>query len=155
MLLIHGAGYHYRNETYLFPGRSGAGKSTITRLLGKKDALSDELTLLHLDETGIIAYSTPFWGELQQGGKYTLSGKLKGIFTLRHGKTLSVIPSDFVSILRALLITTLFFAETPSFMKRLLRVSETIARSVDGFEMTFPKNASRINLLKSMHEALA
>jgi hypothetical protein len=59
--LLHAAGIIHNGGAYLFPGHSGAGKTTIARLSGSNIILNDDLVLILPEVNRWIAVSTPFW----------------------------------------------------------------------------------------------
>jgi hypothetical protein len=84
--LTHAAGWRLEGQGFIFPGKSGAGKSTISRLLSSKrnwQGLSDDRVVVRQMAQGIECFGTPWPGE---GGHAINSGvSLSGIFFLRHG----------------------------------------------------------------------
>ena len=64
-LLVHAASLVRAGRAYLFPGRSGAGKTTLARLSTDVLLLSDEVSLVRDGR----CHGTPFWGELGRGGR--------------------------------------------------------------------------------------
>ncbi len=59
--LIHGAGIAVKDRGYLFTGPSGAGKTTISRILMDSSiVLSDEAIAVRKEDGRYMAYATPF-----------------------------------------------------------------------------------------------
>jgi hypothetical protein len=83
--LVHAAGWRLDDRGFIFPGKSGAGKSTISRLLSSKghwQGLSDDRVVVRKMAQDIQCFGTPWPGE---GGHAINSGViLSGIFFLRH-----------------------------------------------------------------------
>ncbi len=85
--VIHSAGINFFDRTCLFPGISGAGKSTISRLCaGKRDMeiLSDDRIIVKQDDDGFRAYGTPWSGEA--GIAVNRSAPLAAVFFLKKGE---------------------------------------------------------------------
>jgi hypothetical protein len=62
-LLLHSAGVRRDGHGYIFPGRSGTGKSTIAGLAtAREEVLSDEMVLVRPTAGGYRVHSTPFFG---------------------------------------------------------------------------------------------
>jgi hypothetical protein len=62
-LLLHAAGVALGGRAYAFCGPSGAGKTTVARLLQDRgDLFGDENMVLRLTPAGVELLSTPFWG---------------------------------------------------------------------------------------------
>jgi hypothetical protein len=101
---IHGCAIvDERGRAYLFPGQSGAGKSTIavlwTEHMQAKDAaatharvtlLSDERVVLRTDRDPIAVFGTPWHGDARSASP--LSGELAGVFFLTHAPANRITP---------------------------------------------------------------
>ncbi len=86
-VLIHAAGAIVNKRGYLFAGASGAGKSTISKLLMQHDfveLLNDDRIILEKSEEGFLIHGTPWPGEA--GIAVNKSAPLNGLFFLQHGK---------------------------------------------------------------------
>lgn len=135
--LLHSAGYYHNGGTYLFAGVSGRGKSTITKILGIENALSDELVFIHKTGKNLIASGTPFWGELAPGTSNVLQGPLRGIFFLRHDTKLSKIKISHGEVVKRILSSTLFFSKEPKLINTLLSLAEIVAQKIPCHELSF------------------
>jgi len=62
---IHSAAARHNDQCTIFPGRSGAGKTTLMRKIRKHTIMTDEFTLVARSKNGWHVYSTPFRGELE------------------------------------------------------------------------------------------
>lgn len=87
-LLIHAAGIGIKEKGYIFAGRSGAGKTTLSRQFaeqGHTDMLSDDRVLVRKVGDAYRVFGTPWPGE----GKVSVNRgiPLGGIFFLKHGDT--------------------------------------------------------------------
>jgi hypothetical protein len=153
ILLVHGAATNYKGKAYLFAGISGKGKSTITKKLGLKPALSDELTLLSINRAGqLFAHSTPFWGELAQPpDNKPASCPLKTIYFLSHGKRLCSMPLSPGEAFKSLLSTVLFFSVNKKTINCLIDTAMAVALSVPAAKLEFSlkdNNKDICNLLE-------
>lgn len=63
-LMVHASGIAYESNAFLFPGVSGAGKSTIAGSMPENMIMGDEITGITVGET-LSAWSTPFSGSLE------------------------------------------------------------------------------------------
>lgn len=95
-LLFHGSVIAVDGEGYLFTAKSGTGKSTHTRLwreyFGERAVMvNDDKPLLHITDSGVTAYGTPW------DGKHRLSTNiavpLKDIFLLERDTTNHIEPA--------------------------------------------------------------
>ena len=82
-VVLHSAGLVFDEQAYIFVGRSGAGKTTLTRKAHPEGArvLSDDLNLVLPSDDGFDAFAVPFSGEFgrtveQPGGspRYPVAG---------------------------------------------------------------------------------
>lgn len=83
--LLHGAGIQRGNEGYVFFGPSGSGKSTIARLSKKHLILSDELVIIHKNNSDFVVHGTPFWGDFERCGQKSCA-KLSHLYFLKKAK---------------------------------------------------------------------
>jgi energy-coupling factor transporter ATP-binding protein EcfA2 len=85
-ILSHGCGLIKGNKTFVFMGDSGAGKTTISKILNRNglSILSDDRIIIRKKRNSFFSYGTPWAGE----GKFFSSktAPLDGIFFLYHGK---------------------------------------------------------------------
>ncbi len=87
-LLLHGCAVARAGRGVLFLGESGAGKSTIARLIhraGRGEILSDDRAVVRPDgRGGFLLYGTPWHGE----AAFAAAGgvPLAALFLLRHGR---------------------------------------------------------------------
>ncbi|WP_322551830.1 hypothetical protein AAB109_05755 [Priestia megaterium] len=63
-LLIHSSCAIEKEKAHLFAGSSGAGKSTCAQLSAPRPILSDEATLVKIEENQITVFNSPFRSEL-------------------------------------------------------------------------------------------
>lgn len=92
-MLVHCAGMRIGGKIYLFVGRSGAGKSTISNCIADcqgVEVLSDDRMILRRKCEETVAYGTPWPGDA--GFARNESGSLAGIFFLEHGKENQMVP---------------------------------------------------------------
>jgi hypothetical protein len=68
-MLIHGCGLRHAAIGVIFPGASGAGKTTLARKApDADDVLSDEIVAVRQLDDGWRVFGTPFWGDFARGG---------------------------------------------------------------------------------------
>ncbi|GAC1630969.1 MAG: hypothetical protein NVS9B14_02220 [Candidatus Acidiferrum sp.] len=79
--LLHAATVLHSGKAYVFFGRSGAGKSTVSGLSPRGSVLTDEISLLKFVDGEWRAFGTPFWGEFRADGQNT-SAPIAGFFKL-------------------------------------------------------------------------
>ena len=85
-ILFHGSVVSVDGEGYLFTAKSGTGKSTHTRLwreyFGERAVMvNDDKPLLHITDSGVVAYGTPYNGKHRIGSNISVSLKAICILT--------------------------------------------------------------------------
>ena len=147
-ILLHSAGISHNGHILLFGGVSGSGKSTITRILGKNIALSDELTLIYRSNGALRGASTPFWGELKKDCGQRFDGPLKGIYFISRGERLAAQKMTPAAAVKRILACTLFFSREPAHVNKLLETAEKAARDVAVYSLKFSLKTTREEILK-------
>lgn len=82
--LFHGCGVVAREKGYLFTGPSGAGKTTVAKLAGRRTVLNDEVVLLRNGEGEFWLSGTPLLGRLNK--KANGWHRLRAVLMLAHGE---------------------------------------------------------------------
>ena len=97
--LLHSAGLVFNQQAYIFVGRSGVGKTTLTRKAHAVGAtvLSDDINLIMPSFAGFDAYKVPFTGEFGRTVDHLNVAKsfpLKAVVLLQQGES---IEADFAT----------------------------------------------------------
>lgn len=133
--LVHASGLIKNGVGYIFPGKSGAGKTTITQFSPDATLLSDDLPLVKIRDTPLI-YDTPFWGGLAVAGEKT-SATLAGIYFPIKDKENYVQRLTPKKVLEKLLPNAVFFFKNEEFSKQLFKLCFDFATNVPGYELHF------------------
>jgi len=130
-LLVHGAGMVVEGQGYLFVGRSGAGKSTISDLLRQNlpgaQLLNDDRIIVRKQAEGWRLYGTPWSGRLETC--HAGEAPLRGIFRLRHApenRTTPMTPAESAETL--LTVCSIPWYDRPV-MDALLPLVEQLAKN--------------------------
>lgn len=109
-LLLHASSAIRNRRSYVFFGRSGAGKSTMVGM-APPDAtvLSEEISYVRRDTGGYAGCGTPFTGELNRRGD-NVEAPLAAAYLLVQGDAHRIEPLRSADALRALLQCVLCFA---------------------------------------------
>jgi hypothetical protein len=150
-VIIHGAGFVNNNRSYIFPGRSGRGKSTLIRILGKDKALTDELVCVYLKNRAYYAASTPYWGELKKGTGKTYISPLKAVLCPGHGNRVFATRLPNNETLKQLLRTVLFFSKDTPRMNKLLTFLHALSLKIPAGTLWFKKNSSKTQILSILN----
>lgn len=87
-LILHSSGVVHEGKAFLFSGKSGAGKSTASRLLAEDTSftvLHDDMVAIARTKEGFHAWSTPLSGEMP--ASYSMGAPLQAVFFLKHDQT--------------------------------------------------------------------
>lgn len=137
-LLVHAASLARDGRGYLFPGVSGAGKTTLTRLSPEATLLSDELSIVTTGDD-LALHGTPFWGELARAGA-PASAPLAGIYFPRQASRHAVTPLGERAALRRLLPTVMAFAREPDVVARVFDLAADLVARVPCFVLDFRRD---------------
>lgn len=112
-VMLHSAGLVFDGLAYLFVGRSGAGKTTLTRKAFAAGAtiLSDDINLLLPSEGGLRAHALPFMGDFGLlSGDQMASGSFPvvAIALLQQGDRLQIEENNAADSLARLLVGSPF-----------------------------------------------
>lgn len=148
-LLLHGCGFSQGGCGFLFLGESGAGKSTIARLLAEERAgeiVSDDRVILRSDgRGGFLLYGTPWHGEARfatRGGV-----PLAAAFLLRHGPAHRKIPLSRPAAVSGLLQCSFPPLWDRQAMAETLRRFDALAERVPFFVLEFLPDPGVVELL--------
>jgi len=134
-LLLHAAGALWEGKAAVFPGRSGSGKSTISRLVPRASLLSDEIILLYRKGTRWMAQGTPFTGESPV--HHNASGPLGRLVFLRKSARWDRQDIERPDAARRLLRCTLFFGRNDPDYARLLDIVRRLVGDVSASLLHF------------------
>jgi hypothetical protein len=135
-LVVHAASLVRGGRAYLFPGRSGAGKTTVARLSPEATLLGDEIAIV---EAAGACHGSPFWGELARPGD-NVRAPLAGIYFLEQAGHHAATPLSPRQALTRLLPTVLFFAADPALTARVLEVAGRLVDTVPSYRLAFRRD---------------
>lgn len=146
--IIHSSGWLHDGRALLFPGVSGAGKSTIARLIKGATGdtfLSDDRVVLSKQGSKIMASGTPWAGE--EGDALNMSAPLQGLFFIEKGTANYIKPLSPIESIRRLMpvLTVPWYDEVR--VIRMMDFCDHLLKSVPVFSLTFTKNKALIDLL--------
>jgi hypothetical protein len=143
-LFIHSAAVATDSYAVVFPGKSGSGKTTVSRLCTHRTVLNDEIVCVAVDSGNTVrVFGTPFWGEMGTGPVYAASYPVREIRFLRKSrrKTHSVsIPR--ADALNLLLQCCCIFVEDPAYTQEVLELAARIIESVPSVTFYFTRHSS-------------
>ena len=152
-VLVHAAAMVAEEQALLFPGVSGAGKSTMTRSLTKDGwaaLLSDDRVLLREASGGYLAYGTPWPGEA--GVARNLVAPLRVILFPARAATTRFTALEPRQALERLLPATSLLWHEPELLQLQLQLLERLLRSVPAFELAWsPERGVLTDVLEFLH----
>jgi len=141
-MLVHGCGLRHAEVGYVFPGQSGAGKTTLARKApDADDVLSDELCALRRTDDGWRVYGTPFWGDFERGGISMLGRPLRALAFLAQAPngSVTVTPITPAEASLKLLGCFLAFADDPATVEENLALAVRMCTDVRSVEASLTK----------------
>lgn len=134
--LIHAASLIKKGAGFLFPGKSGTGKTTITRLSTDSIPLSDEVSLIKMVNGKYHAFGTPFWNKLTITGENTHI-PLKHIYLPKKDKRNYKKSVSPVKTLEGLIPNVLFFLDDDKFKMQLFDICYDFATTIPAYDLHF------------------
>jgi hypothetical protein len=135
--LMHASSAIRNGRAFLFPGVSGAGKTTIARLAPPDAALlTDEISYVIPQDGAYFGMGTPFFGELARVGE-NLRAPIECVYLLAKGPVNKIEPVVGAEAVRGLLGNILFFARDPEFVKLVFDAAVDFGGRVPIRRLTF------------------
>jgi hypothetical protein len=148
--LIHAAGAIINGRGLLFPGRSGAGKSTITRQFAtaKRDfeLLSDDRIIVRKIDDAYTMFGTPWPGEA--GIAKNTSHPLHGIAFIHHGTKNEIKEIDPKIALKQLLPVVSIPWYDEAIMLMIVDFCEGLVTTIPTYELHFKPDVEIANFLE-------
>lgn len=150
--LIHSAGVTDGESGFLLLGRSGAGKTTASRLCLAQGAtvLSDDLNAVRLDTGGVQLEKLPFTGDLGDRGPAAVTVPLRALVRLAKGTREDLRPLSPAAALAGLVAAAPYVNRDPWRQEALLGLLERLARRVPAYELTFSLTGDPWAILRSI-----
>jgi hypothetical protein len=137
-LLMHASSVVRQGRACIFPGQSGAGKTTIVRNSTGLSILTDEMSAVQTAANGAppLAYGTPFYGDWNQVGE-KLTAPVKGFyFPVQDGEHRAVPISPGETLTRLLPRIVIFTTWQPR-IERILDLAVQLAERAPGYLLHF------------------
>ncbi len=145
---IHSCAADFNGKGYLFPGRSGAGKSTISRIFQSRDraVLSDDRIIVRKIRDSFMCFGTPWAGDAEMAENRSLP--LHGIFFILHGnedRAEEIAPKEAFE--RLMPVTSIPWYDE-KVMPDLLSFCEDLVMNVPAYDLHFRPGAEVVDLLE-------
>ena len=135
-LLLHASSVVSAGRAFLFPGPSGAGKTTLARLALPRDVLSDEISAVRPVGGRYTCFPTPFWGEMKPRPP-VLPAPLLAIGLPRKADSTKLAPISRARSLERLLGCALSFGATADEKRAVIDSAAALAERVLSFDVHF------------------
>jgi hypothetical protein len=152
--LLHAAGIDIHGRGYIFPGKSGAGKSTITGQLAVRKnigLLSDDRIVVRKIDGAFKAYGTPWPGEA--GIAVNKSVPLSGIFFINHASSNRIKEITPKQALRRLLPVTSIPWYDREIMSEILTFCEDLILNVPIYDLHFKPTVEVVDVFEQFVSA--
>ena len=139
-LLLHACGAERDGSLLLFTGPSGAGKTTVARLLESRGAriLSDDRIALRLEDGVLMGHGTPWHGEAPLSE--ARGARVAGIHAIRHAPEVLAEPLAGVGAASAVLRNAFLPAHDPAGAAAALDFTARLVERVPVIRLGFPKD---------------
>ncbi|HEY6477861.1 MAG TPA: hypothetical protein VI456_14895, partial [Polyangia bacterium] len=150
-MLIHGCGLRHAAVGVVFPGVSGAGKTTLARKApDADDVLSDELVAVRRLDDGWRVFGTPFWGDFARGGISMRSWPLRTVGFLNQAREVAMTPITSSDATLRLLGCFLSFATDRVSVTRSLEVAVQLCAEVRSVEANLTRAAPTATVFRKL-----
>jgi hypothetical protein len=150
-MLIHGCGLRHAAVGVIFPGVSGAGKTTLARKApDADDVLSDEIVAVRRLDDGWRVFGTPFWGDFARGGISMRSWPLRTVGFLHQAREVAMTPITSSDATLRLLGCFLAFATDRASVERNLAVAVQLCADVRSVEAGLTRAAPTATVFRKL-----
>ncbi len=138
-LLVHSSCVMEAGKAYLFAGHSGAGKSTVAWLSLPRQVLSDEATILKVEEGRVTVFDSPFRSGLEM--PYHGDGcELAAIQFLRQSPEIKRIVLGKSAAMMELFGKIFYWPHMPSDTVKIMKLFQHLIANIPAYELYFQKN---------------
>ncbi len=138
---IHASSVVKNDKAYIFPGKSGAGKTTIAWLSQDATFLGDDVSIVRKMGEEFIAYGSPFCGSFGvSGGK--ISKPIIGSFFPVKSKENYVVKLSAKDALRKLLPNILLFGQDQYSKTKAFDLAYEFVSSISNYNLHFLRDLS-------------
>lgn len=147
--IVHSCGVVIDGQGFMFAGRSGAGKTTISRLWRKSGAilLNDDRVIVRIRDGQLIVCATPWHGEDSEMRPDIVP--LRAIFHLEQSSVNRLHRLPETRALTSLLATTVAPFYSAAGMDQLLAVWATVAERVPSYILEFTPDQRPLDLCRA------
>ena len=147
-IIIHAAGWEFNNSGWIFAGKSGAGKSTITNLITKRGhgrILSDDRMIVRKHGHDFLMYGTPWPGEA--GYALNQSAPLKGLFFLKQGDKNNIAQLESSDVVAQLMPVASISWYDRDKVEQMMAFCDTMIANIPMYLLTFKPDEAVVDML--------
>ena len=151
-VLLHSAAVTGIASTYVFFGRSGMGKSTISRLMAEVgySIISDDLNAIIRENQCFRVHQVPFYGDNGPSKTISESYTMTGFFQLKQGKRCAVQPLTGAHALQKLMVCSPFVNRDPYRIDALISNLTSLISNIKISELLFKRNIEFIPIIEKL-----
>ncbi len=138
--LLHAAGVINDGRGYIFPGRSGSGKTTITELSKGMVILSDDRIIIRKTANSYRVFSTPFWWDFRNASN--VSAELHRILLLKQDREVYYKKVGYSEAVSELLTCTFVRGLLVPYVQHVMHLVSDMVNQTDLYEMHFVRDNS-------------
>ncbi len=146
-IAIHASSLIRNGKAYLFPGKSGMGKTTLVRLSPDATLLTDEISLVRGIGIDPVAFGTPFHGDLGIPGQNTCA-PISGLYFPVKDKKSYLKKLSPKRALEKLLPNVVFFSQNQKLLRKVFYLSYELVMSLPCYDLHFLPEPSFWSLIK-------
>jgi MoaA/NifB/PqqE/SkfB family radical SAM enzyme len=151
-LILHSCGVIINGKGYIFVGESGAGKSTVSKLLkGRCELLCDDRTIIRKVKTGFKVYGTWCHGEVPEvSSSFAI---LKAVIFLRKSRLNRLAKvKDKKEVLYSVIPRIIKPLLSERWRDSVISLAGELSENIPAYELFFNKNADIATMLKKIPE---
>lgn len=150
VVVVHAGAVSFDGQGLLFCGRSGAGKTTLSRLCREAGAtlLNDDRQFIWRDARGAWLAPTPWHGSEPEVNHHTVP--LRAILHLRHAPGHVLTPrsgADAAARLLGNTVAPFYFADA---MERVLAICDALTEKVPSYQFDFAPAADAVGSIRHL-----
>ncbi len=151
-LAIHASSLVKDGKAYLFPGKSGTGKTTLVRLSPDVTLLTDEISIIRGIGAEPVSFGTPFHGDLGIPGE-NISAPISGLYFPVKDKKSYLEKLSPKRALEKILPNVVFFGQDQKLLRKVFDLSCELVISLPSHNLHFRPEPSFWSLIDEQERA--